>query len=205
MAIACGLIGDLLSVIGEFDRSITCLEKTLGLSRELNYKKGIAKALNTLGDTWFYKGDFARSINYYNEAIEYARDMGNRLVLGYSLIEKGLVQIYADEIPSARQAMEEGRDIALALGNADLTFGANILRAQIAIAEGHRQEALQQLQQLLALTRTEREEAAVHFELRRVAENPSTYHQRALTLYKSMYARTPQHIYRTRINELEKS
>ena len=205
MAIACGLIGDLLSVIGEFDKSVGYLEKTLGLSRELNYKKGIAKALNTLGDTWFYKGDLVRSINYYNEAIEYARDMGNRLVLGYSLIEKGLVQIYADEIPSARQAMEEGRDIALALGNADLTFGANILRAQIAIAEGHRQEALRQLQQLLALARTEREEAAVHFELRRVAENPSTYHQRALTLYKSMYARTPQHIYRTRINELEKS
>ncbi|MBL7826053.1 MAG: tetratricopeptide repeat protein [Saprospiraceae bacterium] len=204
-AIACGLIGDLLSVIGEFDRAVEFLEQNLALSRELNYKKGIAKALNTLGDTWFYKGDYHRSIGYYNEAIEYAREMGNRLVLGYSLIEKGLVHTYAGDIPFARQVMEEGRDIALALGNAELTFGANILRAQIIIAEGNRVEALRQLQQLLALARTEREEAAVHFELRRVADNPTPHHIRALTLYKSMYARTPQYIYKTRIEELERS
>lgn len=203
-AIACGLIGDLLSVTGEFDRAVDFLEQTLSLSRSLNYKKGIAKALNTLGDTWFYKGDYQKSMAYYNEAIEYAREMGNRLVLGHSLIEKGLVHVYAGDIPAARQLMEEGRDIALALGNAELTFGANILRAQIIIAEGNRPEALRQLQQLLSLARTEREEAAVHFELRRVADNPTPHHLKALSLYKSMYARTPQHIYKVRIEELER-
>ncbi|MEO6040161.1 MAG: tetratricopeptide repeat protein, partial [Saprospiraceae bacterium] len=169
-AIACGLIGDLLSVMGEFDRAIDFLEQNLALSQELNYKKGIAKALNTLGDTWFYKGDHTRSIGYYNEAIEYARAMGNKLVLGYSLVEKGLVHVHADELSVARQLLEEGRDIALALGNADLTFSANILRAQVIMAEGNRPEALRQLHQLLALARTEREEAAVHFELRRITE-----------------------------------
>jgi predicted ATPase/class 3 adenylate cyclase len=204
IAIACGLIGDLLSVMGEFDRAIEFLEQNLALSRELNYKKGIAKALNTLGDTWFYKGDHARSIRYYNEAIEHAREMGNKLVLGYSLVEKGIVHVQASELNVARQLLEEGRDIALALGNADLTFGANILRAQVIIAEGNRPEALRQLQQLLALARSEREEAAVHFELRRVADNPTPHHNRALQLYRSMYARTPQHIYKIRIEELER-
>lgn len=202
-AIACGLIGDLLSIMGDFDRAIEFLEQNLALSRELNYKKGIAKALNTLGDTWFYKGDHARSIRYYNEAIEYAREMGNKLVLGYSLVEKGIVHVTANELSTARQLLEEGRDIALALGNADLTFGANILRAQVIIAEGNRPEALRQLQQLLALARSEREEAAVHFELRRVADNPTPHHTRALSLYRSMYARTPQYIYRIRLEELE--
>ncbi|MBK8194685.1 MAG: tetratricopeptide repeat protein [Lewinellaceae bacterium] len=203
-AIACGLIGDLLSVIGEFDKAIGYLEQNLQLSRELNYKKGIAKALNTLGDTWFYKSDHKRSINYYNEAIEYAREMGNKLVLGYSLIEKGLVHVHAGELSTARQLLEEGRDIALALGNADLTFGANILRAQVIMAENNRPEALRQLQQLLALARTEREEAAVHFELRKVADHPTTHHLRALTLYRSMFARTPQYIYKVRVEELER-
>ena len=202
-AIACGLIGDLLSVIGEFDRAIGFLEQNLALSQELNYKKGIAKALNTLGDTWFYKGDHVRSIRYYNEAIEYARAMGNKLVLGYSLMEKGLVHVHASELSVARQLLEEGRDIALALGNADLTFSANILRAQVILAEGNGPEALRQLHQLLAMARTEREEAAVHFELRRIAEQPGAHLQRALTLYRSMYARTPQHMYRMRIEELE--
>lgn len=203
IAIAHGLIGDLLSVIGDFDPAIEHLEKNLALSRELNYKKGIAKALNTLGDTWYYRGDHERSIRYYNEAIEHAREMGNKLVLGYSLIEKGLVHLTHGEISSARQLLEEGRDIALALGNADLTFGANILRAQIIIKEGNRPEAQRQLMQLLALARTEREEAAVHFELRHVADNPTPHHNRAKMLYQSMYARTPQHIYKVRMEELE--
>jgi predicted ATPase/class 3 adenylate cyclase len=202
LAIACGLIGDLLSLMGEFDQAVEYLEQNLALSRELNYKKGIAKALNTLGDTWYYKGDYSRSISYYNEAIDYAREMGNRLVLGYSLIEKGLVHIQAGEVAMARQYVEEGRDIALALGNSELTFGANILRAQVIIAEGNRIEALRQLQQMLGMARTEREEAAVHFELRRVADNPTPHHTRALALYRQMYARTPHYVFKIRLEEL---
>ncbi|MCC7246834.1 MAG: tetratricopeptide repeat protein [Saprospiraceae bacterium] len=202
LAIAGGLIGDLLSVIGEFDQAIHYLEQTLQLSRELNYKKGIAKALNTLGDTWLYKKNFGRSISYYNEAIEYAREMGNRLVLGYSLIEKGIVHVLMGEHHVARQLLEEGRDIALALGNADLTFGANILRAQVAISEGNQLDALRQLQQLLLMARNDREEAAVHFELRRVADDAEVHHQRALELYQSLYAKTPQHVFRVRLEEL---
>jgi predicted ATPase/class 3 adenylate cyclase len=204
IAIACGLIGDLLSTIGDFDRAIGFLEQNLALSRELNYKKGIAKALNTLGDTWYYKRDFSRSVRYYNEAIEHSREMGNRLVLGYSLVEKGLVHLQSGEIATARQLLDEGRDIALSLGNADLTFGANILRAQVIIAEGNKPEAQRQLQQLMALARSEREEAAVQFELRRVADNPTPHHLRALSLYRNLYARTPQHMYKMRIEELER-
>lgn len=203
-AIACGLIGDLLAEMGEFDRAVTFLNQNLALSRELNYKKGIAKALNTLGDTFYYKGDYQKSIKYYNEAIEYAREMGNRLVLGYSLVEKGLVHVHANDIPAARHLLEEGRDIALALGNAELTFGANILRAQVIIAEGNNAEAVRQLKQLLAIARTEREEAAVHFELRRVADNPTPHHIRALSLYQGLFSRTPQYVYRMRIEELER-
>jgi predicted ATPase/class 3 adenylate cyclase len=202
-SIAFGLIGDLLSVTGEFDKAIEYLQQNLQLSRELNYKKGIAKALNTLGDTWYFKGDFARSIAYYNEAIEYSREMGNKLVLGYSLVEKGIVHLHAGQVSTARQVLEEGRDIGLALGNSDLIFEANILKAQIQLAEGNRPEATRQLQQMLNMTHTEREEAAVHFELRKIADNPTPHHLRALTLYRGLFAKTPQYIYRIRVEELE--
>jgi len=204
LAIASGLIGDLLSTIGDFDKSNEYQEQNLSLSRELNYKKGIAKALNTLGDNWYFKGNMERSIAYYNEAIEYAREMGNRLVLGNSLIEKGTVHLEAGDMATARQMLEEGRDIALTLGNAELTFSANVLRAQIILAEGNRAEALRQLSQLQALARTEREEAAVHYELRTVADNPVPHHIRALALYRSLYGKTPQYLYKLRVQELEK-
>jgi hypothetical protein len=130
--------------------------------------------------------------------------MGNKLVLGHSLIEKGLVHLHAGDVSTARQLLEEGRDIGLALDNSDLIFGANILRAQVIIAENNKPEALRQLQQLLAMARTEREEAAIHYELRRIAENPTPHHTRALTLYRNLYDKTPQYTYKVRVEELEK-
>ena len=110
----------------------------------------------------------------------------------------------AGDLASARQMLEEGRDIALTLGNAELSFSANILRAQIMLAEGNRSEALRQLSQLQALARSEREEAAVHYELRKIAENPAPHRLRALELYQALYSRIPQYVYKIRIEELEK-
>lgn len=204
LAIANGLIGDLLSLMGEFDRSLEYTEKALALSRELNYKKGIAKALNTLGDNWYYKGDLQRALTYYTEAIEQARSMGNRLILGHSLLEKGMAELCANNLPAARLLLEEGRDIALTLGNSELVFAANLLRAQILVAEGNLQDALRQLLQLLPIARTEREQAGVHYELRRIAANPEAHRQRALELYRALYQRTPQHLFKARIAELER-
>ncbi len=203
-AIANGLIGDLLSITGEFERSTACIEENLRLSRELNYKKGIAKALNTLGDNWYYLGDLEKSISYYNEAIEYSRQMGNRLVLGYSLIEKGQVHLQKGEIASANLLYEEGRNIAIGLGNNDLTFEADILKARILLADNRRSEASSLLHQLLHLARNEREEASANFEVRRVADHPTKYYLRALELYRDMYARTPQHLFKVRIEALER-
>ncbi len=203
-AIANGLIGDLLSLQGEFDRSNDYLEKALALSRELNYKKGIAKALNTMGDNWYHKGDLQRALQYYGEAIEQARSMGNRLILGHSLLEKGLAELRAGNLAAARLLLEEGRDLVLTLGNSELVFAANLLRAQILVAEGNTQEALRQLLQLQSLARSEREQAAVHYELRRVAVDPVVHRQRALDLYQNLYQRTPHHLFKARIAELER-
>ncbi len=204
-AIACGLIGDLLSITGEFERSNAFQEENLALSRSLNYKKGIAKALNTLGDNWYYLGDLKRSINYYNEAIEYAREMGNKLVLGHSLLEKGAVHLQDQDAPTARLLLEEGRDIALALGNADLTFTANILRAQVIFAEGNRTEARRHLAQMLAMARGPREEASVQFELWHMSEPEQAEQHRlhALEGYRQLYGKMAQHQYALRIRLLE--
>jgi len=204
-AIACGLIGDLLSITGEFERSNAFQEENLALSRSLNYKKGIAKALNTLGDNWYYLGDLKRSINYYNEAIEYAREMGNKLVLGHSLLEKGAVHLQDQDAPTARLLLEEGRDIALALGNADLTFTANILRAQVIFAEGNRTEARRHLAQMLAMARSPREEASVQFELWHMSEPEQAEQHRlhALEGYRQLYGKMAQHQYALRIRLLE--
>jgi predicted ATPase/class 3 adenylate cyclase len=202
-AIAYGLIGDLRSTIGEFDTAIDFLEKNLQLSRELNYKKGIAKALNTLGDTWFFKGNIEKASNYYSEAIEYARQMGNKLVLCNSLIEKGAVLLYTGDVGSARRYFGEGKDLAISLGNHDLQFSANILHAKIAMAEQNKDGAFKLLAQIISLSKSEREEAAAQYELRKIADDPTPHHERALELYRNLFQHTQQYLFRIRLEELE--
>jgi hypothetical protein len=90
------------------------------------------------------------------------------------------------------------------LGNSDLIFEANILRAKIVNMEGSPSEANRLLTQLLNMVRREREEAAVHYELREVAENRAEHIQKALELYQALYQRTPQYIYKFRIDRLVK-
>ncbi len=203
LAIANGLIGDLLSAMGHFERSSEYLQKALALSREINYKKGIAKALNTLGDNCYYQGDIATALHYYSEAIEQARSMGNRLILGHSLLEKSIVALQAKDLPTARLLLEEGRDIALTLGNSELVFTANLLRARILIAEGNPNEALRQLLQLQAMAFSEREQAGIHYLLRQVAPQPEVHRKRALELYQALYQSTPRYLFKLRIAELE--
>jgi predicted ATPase/class 3 adenylate cyclase len=204
IAIACGLIGDLLSNSGRFDESIEYLEKAKNLSSELNYKKGVAKALNTLGDTWYYKGELQKSIQFYNQAILIARDLGNKLILGYSLIESGVVHLHAGEIKLANILQKEGKIIAETLGNNELSFGADLLHAQLLAQSGNKEDAKTFLDKMKADVKSEKDEAALLFELRKISDNPTPYHFRALTIYRALHNKTPQYLYKVRLDELEK-
>ncbi len=205
IAFAHGLIGDLLALMGDFDRSIEFAEQELAISREINYKKGMAKALNTLGDSWHYKGDFQRALQYYSEAIEQARQTGNRLILAQSLLEKGATEIQTGSTSNARLLWEEGRSIAVSLDNRELLFAAELLHAQILIAEGHHSEAVVQLLRLQSLASTDREHADVRYELSRIAKPAQPHLHRALELYRNLYRQTPQYLFKIRIEALEKA
>lgn len=203
IAIAAQLIGDLHSTLGDFDQSIEYLELNMALSNELKYKKGMAKALNTLGDTWFYKGDLEKSIGFYTQASAVARDMGNKLVLGYTLIEKGIVLLHAGNIAAARQSLDEGRAVAQELHHEELRFGANILKGKIYAAENNDTEAGLLFHQLLAMAKTPREEAAVYYELSKMKHGSDAHRRKAYALYRELYERSPQYLYKKRLEKLE--
>jgi tetratricopeptide (TPR) repeat protein len=70
----------LLNIKGEFYKAIEYLQKDLMISEELGYQKGIAKAVNTLGDVFFLTGNYQRSLHFYDRAIDVTRKIGNKLV-----------------------------------------------------------------------------------------------------------------------------
>lgn len=202
-AIALGLIGQLLNVKGEFHKAIEYLQKDLMLCEELGYQKGIAKAVNTLGDVFYLTRQYDRSLHFYNRAIDVTRKIGNKLVLGFSLVEKGAVLIELDEQEALEKVRDEALSLARDLGNPDLLFDAALLDAKVRSVYGESKTATAMLQQLLGQASSQDQNAAVLFELWRIHPDYEEYRDKALEAYRKLYRETPRFIYRQRIEELE--
>lgn len=203
VAIALGLIGELLSVKGDFHKAIEYLQKNLMLCEELGYQKGIAKALNTLGDVFYFTHQYDRSLYYYNKAIEVTRKINNRLVLGSSLVEKGLVLIEMGDLENLKITLEEALAVTEPLGNPDLLFEARILSARYHLLTGAPTQAKAIIEELLDDPHVSDDQvAAAYFELAKVEPDNNAYREKALTTYQQLFAATPRHVFRTRIEEL---
>ncbi|MCB0594567.1 MAG: tetratricopeptide repeat protein [Phaeodactylibacter sp.] len=202
IAIALGLIGELLSVEGDFHGAIEYLQKNLMLCEELGYQKGIAKAVNTLGDVFFFTRQYDRSLHFYNRAIEVTRKINNRLVLGASLVEKGVVLMELGQMEGLEAIIEEALQIADALGNPDLIFDARILAAKYEHKKGNTEQALQMLQALNVEDFSSDRHAAVNFELFLLLPDDARYGSHALELYEKLYQETPRYSYKIRLEAL---
>lgn len=201
-AIAIGLIGELRSLQGEFDVAIQYLERNLEMCEELGYQKGIAKSLNTIGDIYTFTKDYKRAIGYYDEAIKISRTINNKLVLGYSIAEKCIPLIHAGRHPAAKAILDEAVKIALEIDNRELWFDTQIIKAKLMHLDGETANAIETLNKLMDKAGNDRETACVHFELSRLSPEQDQHREKALELFKVLYRKEPQHIYKLRINQL---
>lgn len=205
IAIALGLIGELHSVMGNFDKAISYLQKNLMLCEELEYRKGIAKAVNTLGDIFYLSGQYERSIAHYDRAISMSRTIDNRLVLGYSLVEKGTVLVALEQLEQLQEVEREAMAVAEELGNTDLLAEALLLSARTRQLAGRTPEALQILEQIRDMDEVRDEQlAGVYFEFYQIRPEDEQARRQSLALYEKLYENTPKFIFRERIQQLAK-
>lgn len=202
IAIAFGLLGELYSLKGDFEKADRFLSKNLELSRELGYQKGIAKALDNLGDVAFFTGKNEGAIDYYDEAISVARKIDNKLVLGFSLLEKINPLIKLKRWEEARSISQEARNIALKIRNHDMLFGARLAFAR---AHGNvSEEAERQLNKLLKDADSDEKKAQLYYYLFCNAPDKNAYRIQALTWYSKLVRLFPSYKNRSRLQELNK-
>ncbi|MBK7872455.1 MAG: tetratricopeptide repeat protein [Saprospiraceae bacterium] len=203
IAIALGLIGELLSFKGDFYKAIDYLQKDLMICEELGYQKGLAKAVNTLADVFFYLKQYQRSLQYYDRAIEVTRKIGNKLVLGFSLTEKGTVLIETGELKELEKVTADALAIASELGNPDLQFEAEMLAAKHQRLQGNLTKAEAQLNQLLQQPLQVSQEAAIYAELVKIKPENTALRTKAIELYQGLYEATPRFSFKKQIEALK--
>ena len=204
IAIALGLLGELLSYEGDFYNAIEHLQKNLMICEELGYQKGKAKALNTLGDVFYFLEQYDRSLDFYNRAIQVTEGIGNKLVLGSSLIEKGAVLIaMGNKLQELEETSSRALSIAEELGNPDLLAGAELLVARMYVQEEKKEAASELLNKLLNKEISKEQEAETTFELAILHPENLAYKQKAQDLFKSLYEATPKFSFKSKIETLE--
>ena len=202
VAIALGLIGQLLNVQGEFHHAIEYLQKDLMLCEDMGYLKGSAKALNTLGDIFYNLQEFDRSLHFYDRAIALTRQIGQQLLLGLTLVEKGAVLLETGEFAEINPLVSEAFQIAHAIGNPDLLFEAQILEVRLHISQKYMEKAATRALTILDKPLTPEQEAAVYFELARIYPGEPSYALKAREAYTQLFTQTPRYLYRIRLETL---
>ncbi|KAA3630634.1 MAG: adenylate/guanylate cyclase domain-containing protein [Bacteroidetes bacterium] len=202
-AIALGLIGEQLSIEGQFHKAIEYLQKNLMLCEQLGYQKGIAKAVNTLGDIFYHTKQYSRSLEFYNRAIEVTRKINNKLVLGYSLVEKAAVLIELNNLTELKVTAEEAMTIAEKEANPDLNFAAQILHSKVLYLQSEPERARKVILNLLEKKLSKQQKADAFFELYLQDGTNRDARNQALTLYRELYATTPKYLFKHRIKMIE--
>ncbi len=199
IAVTEGLLGDINSVMGNFSEAIEHLDRCLSISSDLGYRKGVAKAVNTLGDIYYHQEKYDLSEKYYNQAIEIARTTNNRLVLGSSLYEKGLVLLASGQLEAVKEVEREALEVAEELGNPDLLFSAQLLhaRCQVAHDAAAYDQARAGIDKLLASGElSEEQEAEAYFTNYLLSvKTDAGSRTEARNRYEKLYAGTPKFVY----------
>jgi len=174
----------------------------MSLSKELRYQKGIAKALNVLGDIYFLRNELAQSKENYQEAIELSRSIDNKPVLGMSLVEQGFVTVKLKDVAYAKIILEEVKEIVNTLDNPDLRFRSKVLESQVMVLQDKKEVAIALLEAQLSIVLTIEEEATIQYELFKLKPSGNIHQQKAFELYESLFKKIPKFLFKQRIDEL---
>jgi two-component system, NtrC family, sensor kinase len=77
------------------------LDQSLRLSREINFVKGEAKALQGIGATYYFSGNYTQALQYYEEAERIYQQIKDSSGIGNILSNKALVYYNQGQYPKA--------------------------------------------------------------------------------------------------------
>ena len=78
----------------DFEKSIVYAEQAINLSGKLNYKKGKATSLNTIGTRDWYLGNYSGALTNYVAALEIQKEIGDKKGMAGSYNNIGMMYYY---------------------------------------------------------------------------------------------------------------
>jgi tetratricopeptide (TPR) repeat protein len=150
---------EVLNTLGEaycqqrkFDKAIDCYQKSLGISQNIENRRGEDVSLFNLGNTYLELRQFQQARNFYHQCLEIAQHLGDRYFSASTYHNLGLVAQGLRELEQARAYYQQALDIKIEFG--DRYSSASIYHNLGSVAEELREleQARAYYQQALDIT-----------------------------------------------------
>ena len=166
MVEATGRYGDALSQVGRWDEGQKSLEDAVRLATEVKNDTVLGRALNDLGDSYFYRGDYGAAREQYEKALQIATKSKSRELLALSHFNLAKLDVVQGRSASAIPVLKKLLDESESLGLQALSVQSSIYLAQALVATKKPAEAQQELDR--AMNRAEKlgllvEQARAHY------------------------------------------
>jgi len=163
-------------------------------------QRSLSIVVASMGELFQHQGQTETALTYFNRALSLTRKIGEKFIMTHVLIDKAGILFNQNRLAAARAVNDEGLHFAQELDQND-----QILKATMAVKIDYslgEHSALNRLKQLLTETEKDADRADIHYELWKLT-NKNHHRQPALTLYQKLFTKTPNIIYKNRIDELK--
>ena len=158
--------GNVVSEVGRWDEGQTKLNEAVKLASEVKNDVVLSQALNYLGDSYFYQGDYGTAKPQYERALQAATKAKNREMLTLSRFNLARLDVVQDRAALAIPVLKKLAEDTETVGLKALSAQVSVYLAQALLATGKSQDAQQELDR--AMNRAEKlglliEQALAHF------------------------------------------
>jgi class 3 adenylate cyclase/tetratricopeptide (TPR) repeat protein len=204
VSIAIGNVGNVYWWQGHYEEALACQAMNLQISLELGDWLGIGRAIWNVASTLIERGHYERANRLLDQAIAIARALDTPDELSEFLATKADALIHLGDYAIAQPVNAEALKIAAEIDYRVVAFKAQVTaaRLQALLSQIPIPEAVSVLERLLSDAQNETEQAEVQHEIWRLDSQQETHCQQAASLYRTLYSRTPNVLYRRRYQRL---
>jgi serine/threonine protein kinase/tetratricopeptide (TPR) repeat protein len=158
--------GGVLAAVGRWDEGQPVLEEAVKQAGDVKNDVVLARALSSLGDSYFFRGDFANAKTQYDRALQVATKARNRELITTSRFNLSRLDVMQNRAAAAIPVLKKVIEDSDSIGLKALSVQASVWLAQALIATNKMPEAQQELDR--AMNRAEKlgllvEQARAHF------------------------------------------
>lgn len=186
---------------GEYEAAQQAYNQAYQLSQEMGDALSAAVWLINIGDVALRQEQYEAAQQVTQQAIDQFRQLKSERYLTDALLQQAEILLQRQQVEPARLILAEALRLGEPIGEQEVLFKGYLLRARLALALGQRDEAVAQLQTLLAAAADPAKQAHLHYLLWQMTGDASSQ-QTAIELYRTLLRQTPNYQYRQHLEAL---